>query len=457
MFKISEESLHCVGKNNNNSSSNNANNTAKPDNSSEKCVNRKNSGKEKSSGKSSSLALSQKNSLKRKGSRNTSKSDPNKSNPSNVDDEPAQQQQQRIEPATTQSSICLSTSNAQITSLNHYEEIKKTRKANRIKSNALRRAQSEIQFEMFEKLIQKAQPLYGQVDDEPVKESKSNDDEYVYYEYDDQQPEPSNNNTDEQQQQQQPSKATPNIFTQYKNDSETLEKKLSVLKSYSSNKINNNGRTNEEEQGQTATSTNRLNISTSWKRLKGVKSVRNLLALSWRCSSYDKLNPFAPHSDNVSAKHNDDADYLSLSQQILYNDLRQFKATFECAKYLGVNHPTTRLVEPTTTANELNLECVKKRLLNSRHDPVERAEYEKQGAIPKVRKNRSFAGTEEVSIDEANKSDSVSAALVSFINEKEDRLAGHRMAIRRKSNPTGASRNRKTTPGKNKHYFFVFI
>ena len=170
------------------------------------------------------------------------------------------------------------------------------------------------------------------------------------------------------------------IFIRYKAESETLEKKINTLKlskSCSSNQLTEN----EHFSGN--------NLNTSSKRL-GAKSFHNLLSLS--CAQRRCCTKNSPNSTS-----------LSLSQQIQYQDLKQFKSTLECVKYLSKmqidnntnlslrnlgNKPSERTHR--SDESEFNLERIRKKLLNHNNNisnsktlDQEKGEYEKQGAQTK--------------------------------------------------------------------------
>jgi hypothetical protein len=167
------------------------------------------------------------------------------------------------------------------------------------------------------------------------------------------------------------------IFTRYKTESETLEKKINTFKlskSCSSNRLTEN----ENFSGN--------NLNASCKRL-GAKSFHNLLSLSCAQRRCCTRNPTASTS-------------LSLSQQIQYQDLKQFKSTLQCVKYLSkmqINKNTNlslRTLSDKPERNrqddlEFNLERIKKRFLGAKNGnkmlDYEKREYERQGARPKIR------------------------------------------------------------------------
>lgn len=190
------------------------------------------------------------------------------------------------------------------------------------------------------------------------------------------------------------------LATRYKAESEVLEKKLSTFNKLCSKSCSDGDRTDgdgrEEAASGTVTIGQQLNASS--KRLRA-KSFHNLLSLSCnqrRCC----LPPGQPPPPPPAS--------LSLSQQIQFHDLKQFKSTLECVKYLSkmqVSADRTNLsmrnlgrsgagadaCGEAKGSDQFSLERIKRQLEQHRRidEPIvvldKKDDYERQGARPKIR------------------------------------------------------------------------
>jgi len=278
----------------------------------------------------------------------------------------------------------------------------------------IRRAQSDITFDLFEKLIKKHR-LKSTVKDE----CESDDDDILlpnkgiydqyYEEVDNQLNNNNNNNTTTNKLQKsnfkQKSDWTIKLQLKYKADSKSLDEKINRCFSLKSE------------------STGIVNL------LTGAKSFHNLMFNDFSNSSsinYIKNNT-TPSNTNNNINNNESSfslisstndrissnrltsGFLSLSQQLKYKDLKQFKTTLECVELLSKKKFSNKksnlnIDDETIDIEELRNKLFQSSLLlknNARKKQLktescamrimltreEKEEYEKQGAIPKQRIN----------------------------------------------------------------------
>lgn len=214
------------------------------------------------------------------------------------------------------------------------------------------------------------------------------------------------------------------LITRYKAESEIIEKKmntkigqknLSISKSDSpmttttiqhQTNPSSDDKQDEHETKRNLSGPNlNLNASSSSKKRLGARSFHNLLSLSssHAAATTTSLSPPATRRRSPFMVVG-----VPLSQHMQYRELKQFKSTLECVEYLSKMHISESTSNTTNnnrsaannnlslrnlnpnpaTANEFNLEAIKKRLLGFDVDSTRRArddEYERQGARPKIR------------------------------------------------------------------------
>lgn len=216
------------------------------------------------------------------------------------------------------------------------------------------------------------------------------------------------------------------LITRYKAESEIIEKKmntkmgqknLSISKSDSpmttttttiqhQTNPSSDDKQDEHETKRNLSGPNlNLNASSSSTKRLGARSFHNLLSLS---SSHAAATTTSLSPPTTRRRSPFVVVGVPLSQHMQYRELKQFKSTLECVEYLSKmhisestsnannnrsaanNNLSLRNLNPNSnpaTANEFNLEAIKKRLLFD-VDSARRArddEYERQGARPKIR------------------------------------------------------------------------
>lgn len=206
---------------------------------------------------------------------------------------------------------------------NTHESIYKTKKASTttpgaFKSNMVRRAQSDLTFNLFEKLIKKAK--LNQNDD--ISRTNISTQENNKYSLNLQ----SNNlnkrsnlnnlNYDDYSNKAINSFIKQSYYSRYKNDSESIEKRLNYLKYNSSSVLNENADNKKDSIDSISIKNSKTFNWTSWKRLGKAKSFHNLLSSGYNLVDIKSTG------------------FLPISQHIQQQDLKQFKSTLECVELL---------------------------------------------------------------------------------------------------------------------------
>ena len=214
---------------------------------------------------------------------------------------------------------------------NTHESIYKTKKASTtttttpgaFKSNMVRRAQSDLTFNLFEKLIKKAKLNQNSLnlndDSSRTNISTQENNKYSLNLQSNNLNKRSNLNNlnyDDYSNKAINSFIKQSYYSKYKNDSESIEKRLNYLKYNSSSVLNENVDNKKDSIDSISIKNSKTFNWTSWKRLGKAKSFHNLLSSGYNLVDIKSTG------------------FLPISQHIQQQDLKQFKSTLECVELL---------------------------------------------------------------------------------------------------------------------------